>query len=111
MGLTNQIKSDTAVSEVLGTILLLSIVITLFSVVTLSVYTLLPTGSTPSTDIFCQVNGNQIILTHRGGDELSLDTKIGFSTNLGLTTYIVVEDYMNTSDKIDGKWSIGEKIV
>jgi hypothetical protein len=94
----------------MGTILLLMINVGLFSVVAISVYNLLPFNPAPSVDIICQVNGDNIILTHRGGDALSLDTKIGFSNNTG-TKYIVVGDYLDAKSKEDGKWSVGEKIV
>jgi hypothetical protein len=110
MGLPRSIKSNSAVSEVLGTILLLLINVGLFSVVAISAYSLLPSNSAPSTDIICQVNGDNIILTHQGGDALSLDTKIGFSSITG-TKYIVVGDYLDEKSKEDGKWSIGENIV
>ena len=86
MGLPRSIKSNSAVSEVLGTILLLLINVGLFSVVAISAYSLLPSNSAPSTDIICQVNGDNIILTHQGGDALSLDTKIGFSSIQGQNT-------------------------
>jgi hypothetical protein len=94
----------------MGTILLLMINVGLFSVVAISVYNLLPFNPAPSADIICQVNGDNIILTHQGGDALSLDTKIGFSNNTG-TKYIVVGDYLDEKSKEDGKWSVGEKIV
>ena len=110
MGLPRLIRSNSAVSEVMGTILLLMITVGLFSVVAISVYNLLPFNPAPSADIICQVNGDNIILTHQGGDALSLETKIGFSNNTG-TKYIVVKDYLDDDSKEDGKWSIGEKIV
>ena len=109
MGLPRLIRTNSAVSEVMGTILLLSITVGLFSVVAISVYNLLPFNPAPSADIICQVNGDDIILTHHGGDGLSLETKIGFSNNTG-TKYIVAGDYLDETSKEDGKWSIGEKI-
>ena len=58
-----------AVSEGLGNVLLLSIVSALFTIVTFSVFHFLPINSTPSAHILCQVRGDEIILTHLGGDE------------------------------------------
>jgi hypothetical protein len=110
MGLSRLIRSNSAVSEVMGTILLLMINVGLFSVVAISVFNFLPFTPAPSADIICQVNGDSIILTHRGGDELSLGTKIGFSNNTGIK-YIVVGDYLDAKSKEDGKWSVGEQIV
>ena len=103
MGLPKLIRPNSAVSEVMGTILLLMITVGLFSVVAISVYNLLPFNPAPSADIICQVNGDDIILTHRGGDALSLDTKIGFSNNTG-TKYIVVGDYLD--DEIERRWKM-----
>jgi hypothetical protein len=104
-------KSDTAVSEVLGTILLLGIVSGLFSIVSISFVSFLPDSFPPTTNIVCQVDNHNITLIHLSGDALSLDTKIGFSKFNGSTQYITVKDYLNTSEIIDGKWGIGEKIV
>jgi hypothetical protein len=111
MGLSNFLRSVSAVSEILGNVLLLSIVTILFTVVGYAVFNIFPSTTTPSIDILCQVRGNSIILTNRGGDALNLETKIGFSTFNGTTNYIVANDYLNTTEKQDGKWSVGENVI
>ncbi|DAC72004.1 MAG TPA: hypothetical protein DSN98_07500, partial [Thermoplasmata archaeon] len=104
-------KIDTAVSEVLGTILLLSIVSGLFSVVAISAMNLIPNNSSPSTIIVCQVNDYNISLIHMGGDSLNVDTMITFLDDVGTSKSIVVKDYLDTKSKSDNLWGVGEKVV
>jgi len=104
-------KLNTAVSEVLGTILLLSMVSGLFSVVAMFAMDLIPNGSSPSTNIVCQVDDYNISLINMGGDSLNLDTKIIFSDDSGTSKSIVVKDYLDTKSKSDKLWEFGEKVV
>jgi len=51
-----------------------------------------------------------IVLTHRGGESLPLDSKI--SVVKGNTTeHITVKDYLDSKSKEDGRWGIGERLV
>jgi len=65
-----------AVNEIFGTILLLGISVSLFSIVYISVLTMPHSTPTNSTDIYFSYNGTKIILTHSGGKELNVNTQI-----------------------------------
>jgi len=100
---------DNAVSEVVGAILLLGIVISLFSVIYFVVLAY-PFGTSPPTPvIIATVEGNNIVIEHRGGDELGLDTEIQIDTGTGLVNKTVGELLVDSNG--DGHWSIGEKLL
>ena len=98
-----------AVSEVIGTILLLGIAVTLFSVLYIAVFSHTVTPSTPSVNIAATVDGNNIILEHRGGEPLGLDTQITIIINDDVETTTVGEN-LDEKSKEDDLWRIGEKM-
>lgn len=103
-------KSDNkAVSETVGTLLLLGISISLFSVIYLSVLTIYPSSDRPSVNLICSAEENNIIIEHHGGKTLDLDTK--FIVNIdGTNEEFKVGDYLNNESRIDGIWNIGERV-
>jgi len=103
-------RSDKAISETVGTLLLLGISISLFSVIYFSVMTIYPASATPSVNLFCFVKQNDIIIDHRGGKALDLDTKFIVTIN-GTSNNFVVKDYLNNESKANGVWNIGEKVI
>ncbi len=104
-------RANQAVSEIVGTMLLLVISITLFSVVYISVLTIYPSSTKPSVNIICAIDeNNNIIIEHCGGKELDLDTKVSITiaeTNEKFT----VGDYLNNESKNNGVWDVGEKVI
>ena len=100
------------VSEIVGTMLLLGISISLFSIVYISVLTVPNTPPTPSVNIACSLdNNNTINISHNGGKGLELNTfvliKIG-----NLSAYkIIIDDILDEKSKSDNLWSVGEKIT
>jgi FlaG/FlaF family flagellin (archaellin) len=107
-------RKNQAVSEVLGTILLLTISVSLFSVVYISVFSIHPSSPQPSSNIvgFIERNKNgfnNIIFEHRSGDPLSLDTKILLNIG-GNIKEITVEQFLEDANG-DGFWNIGERLV
>jgi len=66
-------SNDNAVNEILGTILLLGISVSIFSIVYMSVLTFPYAPSTPSSNIYFSLDETKIVLTHFGGKELDLD--------------------------------------
>ena len=103
-------QADNGVSEIVGTILLLGITITLFSLIYVSVLTISPTPITPSANIVFRVKGDDIIINHCGGTALSLDTKILMIIgNRSMNT--TAEDGLDDKYKDDDLWGIGEKLV
>jgi len=103
-------RTNIAVSETVGTLLLLGISVSLFSVIYLSVLIVSPSPIRPSVNLICTVEKNNITLEHRGGKTLDLDTEIIVTTN-GTDETLTVNDYMNNESKENGVWNIGERVV
>ena len=107
-------RGNKAVSDVVGTILLLIIAVSIFSVlyfVVLSPVFMPDSHSAPvSVDIIGTIEGNNIILEHRGGDAISLDSTLLVNIG-GLKQKSTVKDYLNNESKEDGNWNMGERLV
>ena len=103
-------STNIAVSETVGTLLLLGISVSLFSVIYLSVSIVSPSPTRPSVNLICTVEKNNITLEHRGGKTLDLDTEIIVTIN-GTNETLTVNDYMNNESKENGVWNIGERVV
>ena len=105
-------QSTTAVSEIVGTMLLLIIAVVAFSAVYANV--LSDEGPSPYVHnrIVSSVEGMNIVLEHQGGHPLSLDTKISFY--IGSSKVVVHPgdeiNGLSSEDKADGEWNVGEKI-
>jgi hypothetical protein len=102
-------RSSSAVSEIVGTMLLLILAVTAFSTIYLTV--LSDEGPSPyiHNNIVSYVEGLDIVLEHQGGHPLSLDTTISIEIGPSDDT-ITVKDYLSAVDKADGKWNVGEQI-
>ena len=103
-------RGNIAVSEMVGTLLLLVISVTLFSVIYFSVVTVSPSPTRPSVNLICTLEKNNITLEHRGGKTLDLDTEIIVTIN-DTTERFIVNDYMNDESRENGVWNIGEQVV
>ncbi len=101
------VKQNKAVSEVLGTILLLGISVTIFSVVYASFLSVDAQPPTPTVDIMGTVHENYLVLEHGGGEDIDLDFRIIVRYNGGNS---VVLDYTDIDGSINDKWNIGEKL-
>jgi FlaG/FlaF family flagellin (archaellin) len=103
-------RSNKAVSEVVGTLLLLGMSISFFTVIYISVLTLYPTASSPSVNFICSIEDENVTLEHRGGKSLDLDTKL--ILNIGGVNYdSTVGKNLTNEAKVNGLWDIGERIV
>ena len=106
-------RKNRAASEVVGTLLLVSIGVSLFAllaVVTFTMPSIFFSDPTPSTNIIGRVDGNTVVFDHYGGRPLPLDTKITVMFAETPVT-MTVGDLLDASSKIDGQWNIGERIV
>ncbi len=109
-------KSNFALSEIVGTILLIGISVSLVSVAYLFVFNtpFLPEGSDiPSSNIIGSVNGDLIALEHRGGESIDFDisdTKI-IITVAGVNVYTINKDGLAILEGDDDVWDIGESII
>jgi len=102
-------KSDDAVSEVIGAILMVGIGVALFSILYFIVMSYPFTPSSPVVDIVGTIEGNNIILEHRGGDSLDLDVTVSFIVG-GTRISATVDDYLIDSNG-NNRWDIGERLV
>jgi hypothetical protein len=103
--------NNNAVSEVIGTVLLLGISVTLFSIVYISVLTLPNSPPTPYSNIYFSYNETNIILTHFGGTELSLDTDIKIIIGDDPPIFEKVKDYLSNESIDDNYWGFGEQFI
>jgi hypothetical protein len=103
-------RINLAVSEIIGTLLLLLISVSLFSVVYINILIGSPSPIKPSVNLICTLEKNNITLKHCGGKTLDLDTEIITNIN-GTTTKFIVNDYMNNGSRKNGVWNIGEQVV
>ena len=68
----------------------------------------------PDSPTIVEISGkffeNQIILTHRGGESLGINSEI-FLTVGGNLKNLFVGDYLDDKSKEDGFWNLGEEFV
>jgi len=108
-------RKNHAVSEIVGTVLLLGIAIAMFTLVQLFAFGLLSENpNSPSVRLIASIENGNVTIYHNGGESLPSNTKILFTIKDGFTdtTNITVgdDDYLNESNS-NGKWDIGEKVV
>ncbi|MFO8078030.1 MAG: type IV pilin N-terminal domain-containing protein [Thermoplasmatota archaeon] len=98
-------KAD-AVSEIIATVLLLAVAISVFSVIYVVVLSA-PMPSEQSTAIISgDIIDNQIVLTHQGGKSLTIDEEsYQIQTTAGEYTDFIFNDFND-----NGLWDIGEQV-
>lgn len=101
-------KQNHAVSEVVGTILLLGISVTLFSVIYTMVLSTPYTPPTPTSNIVYSLDNSNLTLTNVGGKPLELDTEVKILINDSLYQSYKVGDYLDPNKK---NWGIGEQLI
>jgi hypothetical protein len=99
-----------AVSEIVGTILLLSIAIGLFSIVQIMVFAIPFNPGAPSARLVASINGSTVYVVHHGGESLSLDTKVVFTVGDNTFTKNASEILNQSTSDGDDLWSIGEMV-
>jgi len=104
-------KTDEAVSEIVGTILLLGITVSLFSVICGIVLSYPFSPSSPPTNLVGMVEGEYLLIEHRGGKALDLGTKVSLTIGDNMSEIITVGAYLNNESKEDNQWGIGEWFV
>lgn len=102
------IRSKKAVSEVLGTFILLTMAISLFSLVNFLVLTYPFNEPTPSVNLIGSIENNEIRIKHNYGDSLVDTTKIIIIIDDARYDQ-TVGDFLDASE-ISGGWNIGETI-
>jgi hypothetical protein len=105
----NLLKNESSVSEVLGTILILGIAVALFSALYIIVLSEPFDSSEPYPTVVAFVEGDHLVIEHRGGDELGVDSFFTFSigdVDHDLEIGLLLDDINS-----DGKWNVGERLI
>jgi hypothetical protein len=100
---------DAAVSEIIGTILMLGMAIALFAGVSLLITSYPLSTPSPQVDLVGFIEGSDIVFEHHGGPSLLGDTELGITIN-GSTNIITVEEYIHDNNQND-RWDIGEQVI
>ena len=100
---------DTAISEIIGTILMLGMAIALFTAVSLIITSYPLSTPSPQVDLVGFIDGSNIIFEHHGGPSLLSDTRLGITIN-GSTTIILVGSYIEDNNN-NNRWDIGEQVI
>lgn len=103
-------RTNWAISQIVGTILLMLIALAALSLVYLFVLSYPTPIPPPQVEIIGKIEQGNIVLLHSGGDSLKLDTKL--LLNISDTMYITtVGDYLDNISKQNGKWDISEQVI
>jgi len=102
-------KKSNAVSEMLGTMLLLLIVISVFSLIYVQVLSDDGPENKTIVKIGGRIEGTNVVLEHQGGEPLELDTEI--SITVGGVEYLgSVGNWLDDKND-DGMWNVGESML
>jgi len=102
-------KKKNAVSEVVGTILLLGIAIALFSTLYIVVLSEPFETSEPYPTVVAFVEGDHIVIEHRGGEEMGVDSK--FTFDIGGNSYTFPIGNLLEDTNSDNRWNLGERLI
>jgi len=104
-------KNYSAVSEVLGTVLILAISVIILASVYIAAFALPPPSRAPVINaIGMTANDKDIIISHQGGDDLPLNSILVLTVGGKEITY-KIEDLLDPKLAKDGYWNIGEELV
>lgn len=104
-------RNDNAVSEIVGTVLLLAMAICLFSLLSVIVLSYPISSNTPSANLVGTIEGEYLLIEHRGGTPLRLDTKVIITIGGDQPEYIKIGDFLDDNAKEDNLWGIGEWFI
>ena len=101
------------VVEIVGTVLLLGITIAVLSTAYATVFSYPAPSSIPHVNLLGTIEGDAILIEHRGGDALSLKTRITFSIGNTPPDSITVGEgnYLKEEAKRDKLWNVGEQLI
>ena len=102
-------RKKSGISEIIGTVILLGISVSLFSTVQFIVYSYPIQPSSPSVNLVGTIENDRLIIEHHGGESLSLETQISFIIETQ-SLVINVTDYLDDKNN-DNRWGIGEIII
>ncbi|UCD13343.1 MAG: type IV pilin, partial [Thermoplasmatales archaeon] len=105
-------RGDKAVSEIMGTVLLLALAVGLFSTVYVFVInqSLNPEEHAPPVNLVGTTEGKTIVFENRGGLSLPSDSIICFLSVAGKQMNMTIGPYLQDTNG-NGAWDVGEKLV
>lgn len=106
----NIIGNNFSVSEIMGSMILLVLSITFFSVVYVSLLSEVPLEKTTLVSISATIEGNSIVITHKGGYSLSMETIVVINISENKLEFTAGE-LLNAESQINRCWNIGERLV
>ena len=102
-------KSNRAVSEIIGTMLLLLIAISVFSLIYFQVLSDEGPENKTIVKIGGRIEGTNVVLEHQGGEPLELDTEISITIG-GIKYEGPVGNWLDDKNE-DGVWNMGERML
>lgn len=103
-------QHDSAVTEILGTMLLLLIALVIFSTVYFSVLSMPQKTPTPNANVAFSFNSDNITLSHLSGT--SIDPESSISIIIDDTLILKkINEFQSWDDNNDKVWGFGEKLV
>ena len=103
-------ENDGAVSEILGTMLLLSIMVGIFGLVYINVFTYEFPTNQPRTQLSTTIQDELLIIEILRGNDLPVDSTINIDID-GVNHILLLKELMKENAKYDGKWNIGEQVI
>ena len=114
MSTSSTSNKDHAVSEIVGTLILIVIAVSTFSAVSIIILNPWATFSneqTPHVYLVGSIHNNQVLIEHQGGVPLDTTTKITITID-GTADIFNVGDFNYWVDQnTDGFWTVGERLV
>ncbi len=103
----NLAHNNKAVSELIGTVLLLAITVATFTTLVLLSSSYFTGNPSPSVNLIAYVDGENIIIEHQGGDSLSTNTNLIYG--IGAQTIEVPLQGLEDTNS-NNQWDLGEKV-
>jgi len=109
---------DSAVSEIVGAVLLLAIAIAVFSVIYMNVLS----DDGPDPDIYSTIVGKvegtgdstdaiDVVFEHRRGEGIDINSKLSLLLEGKYPIQTTVANLLDSNSKTNGMWDIGEKLI
>jgi len=105
-----QKRMNNAVAQLIAASMLLIMALIIVSMIYMYYLSYPAPESKPLVEISGSIEVNNIVLTHKGGKEITLDTRVEFIIG-GNKTIGTVGDYLDSESKSDSRWNIGERVV
>lgn len=104
-------NSNEMVSEIVGTALILGITVAVISMLYTVVLAYPAPGDSTFVDLVGTVEGDNIIIEHRGGDALGFGTKVIITIDDETDEFTIGEtDYLGPKAKMNNRWNVGESL-